>query len=168
MGDWRIRVTGDRRRRTAQLACIAQCTNHVRCPPGCCQPDHHIGSGQIQRDKVSLAQRRIILRTFHRFEQRARATGNQPDHHAMRHAEGRRTFGSIQHPKAAAGAGPQINQPSTGLQRRGRQIHRLCDGRQNFFNRLRYFAVFLVKTAHHLQRRHLVEPHGGRIAGFRD
>ena len=145
--DRRIRVAGDGRRRAAQPARIAQCANHIRRAPGGRQPHHHIDGGEVQRPEIGFAQSFVVFRPFHRFKQRARPAGDQPHHHAVRHAEGRRALGGIQHAQAAAGAGAQINQPPTGLQRRRGQIDRLRDRRQHLFDRLRHLAVFLVKAA---------------------
>ncbi|MNT14163.1 hypothetical protein D3C72_1491570 [compost metagenome] len=145
---------------------IAQRTNHIRRAPGCRQPHHHVGRGQIQCDKIGFTQRRIILRAFYRFEQRTWTAGNQPDDHAVRHAEGWWAFRGIQHAKAAAGPGTEINQPTAGLQCRRRQVHCLCDSRQHLFYRLRHLAVFLIEATHHFQRCHLVESKRGRVAAF--
>ena len=130
--------------------------------------DDDVASRHAKFFEVAAAFAGIVLGAFDGVAQGPVATGDHPDHHALRHAEGRWAFGRIQHAKAPAGAGTQIDQPRAGLESGDDAIHRLGNLGKFLLHGGRDLAVFAVHGRQDLRRRHQVDLQRRRVARFRD
>src|SRR5262249_39535353 len=98
-----------------------------------------------------------IFCAFHRVRNRSAPACNQRLHCPSRHAESRRTLGSIQNCKSSARTRAHINQSSALAQTFHNRVHSSCNFRNLASHGHRDLLVFVVHQLDHLQRFHPVQ-----------
>ena len=145
---------------------VVQTAQHIGRAAGSGNAHHKVIRGQAVGFQILNSQLPAVLCALHSLDKGFFAAGDEPHHHLLRHTEGGRALGGIQHAQAAGGTGAHIEQPSAFFKGFCRPCHRLRDLRQALGNGQRYPGVLLVHDSHDLQRGHLVQLHRARVAGL--